>query len=271
MAEGTFDRALFTRSLRARRLGHVLFIRAEVESTNDVAWELSQQGADEGACVVADVQTKGRGRQGRTWHTASGQGLALSLLLHPGCDAQGGAGYGTAPLVAGLALARGLDALGLTARLKWPNDLVVGTRKLSGILVESRRTAEGTDLVVMGVGVNVSQAEEDFPPELRGLATSLAIEGRNARREAVAAAFLNALEPLWDEHQEGDRSRVLDAWRAEAAFWGRPVSVSAPSGRVEGTARDLDERGGLVIQPADGPPVTVYAGDLEVAWPEGVA
>jgi BirA family biotin operon repressor/biotin-[acetyl-CoA-carboxylase] ligase len=155
LAEGTFDRALFQRALRARRLGHALFTRGEVDSTNDVAWELAQQGADEGACVIADVQTRGRGRAGRTWHTAPGKGLALSVLLHPGCDRSA---LTTAPLVAGLALARALDALGFQARLKWPNDLLAGTRKLSGILAESRRNAEGADIVVMGVGVNVAQS-----------------------------------------------------------------------------------------------------------------
>src|SRR5262249_47666099 len=158
---------LFQRALRTRRLGHPLFTRDQVDSTNDLAWELLQQGADEGACVVADAQTRGRGRQGRSWHTAPGKGLALSVLLHPGCDA---AALGTAPLVAGLALARGLGALGFKARLKWPNDLLAGRRKLSGILAESRRAADGTEVVILGVGVNVAQVASDFPPELRALA-----------------------------------------------------------------------------------------------------
>ncbi|TMQ67470.1 MAG: biotin--[acetyl-CoA-carboxylase] ligase, partial [Candidatus Eisenbacteria bacterium] len=231
MAEGTFDRAFFQRSLRTRRLGHPLFTRAEVDSTNDLAWELAQQGADEGACVIADAQTRGRGRLGRAWHTAPGKGLALSVLLHPGCDP---GARGTASLVAGLALLRALDALACEARLKWPNDLLAGTKKLSGILAESRRNAEGTDVVVLGVGVNVGQTEADFPPELRGVATSLALEGRAVRREAVAAAFLTALEPLWDEHQEGNRDEVLVAWRKEARFWGHAVKVSTPTGTLEG-------------------------------------
>ena len=265
MAEGSFDRAFFQRALRTRRLGHPLFTRDEVESTNDEAWELAQQGADEGACVVADAQTRGRGRAGRVWHHAPGQGLALSVLLHPGCDP---GSRTTAPLVAGLALARALDALGFQARLKWPNDLVARGRKLSGILAESRRTADGTDLVILGVGVNVSQAEEDFPPELRDRATSLAREGRVVRREAVAAAFLDALEPLWDEHQEGDRDEVLDAWRREASFWGRPVTVRTPAGEVAGVARDLDPSGGLIVETVFGERRTVYAGDLEVSWGE---
>lgn len=266
MAEGTFERSVFARALRTRRLGHALFARGEVDSTNDVAWELAQQGADEGACVVADAQRRGRGRAGRTWHTAPGKSLALSVLLHPGCDRDA---LATAPLVAGLALARGFDALGLAVRLKWPNDVLAGNRKLSGILAESRRSAGGTDLVVLGVGVNVSQTEDDFPPELRGVATSLALAGCSARREIVAAAFLNALEPLWDEHQEGDHDEVLAAWRAEATFWGRPVRVTTPRGEVRGVAHDLDRSGGLVVRTVDGATVTVLSGDVQVEWPEG--
>jgi BirA family biotin operon repressor/biotin-[acetyl-CoA-carboxylase] ligase len=275
LAESTFDRAHFTRALRTGRLGHVLFTRTEVESTNDEVWDLAQQGADEGACVVADAQSRGRGRQGRGWHTAPGKGLALSVLLHAGCDPPRSPAeasrYGTAPLVAGVALALAFDALGIEARLKWPNDLLMGGRKVSGLLAEGRRTADGVDCVVLGLGVNVAQSTEDFPAELRALATSIALQGRPVAREYVAAAFLNALEPLWDEHQEGDARQALDLWRERAAFWGRPVTVDSPAGRIEGTARDLDDRGGLVIAPASGPPITVYAGDLQVSWPEGAA
>jgi BirA family biotin operon repressor/biotin-[acetyl-CoA-carboxylase] ligase len=275
LAESTFDRAHFTRALRTARLGHVLFTRAEVESTNDEVWDLAQQGADEGACVVADAQSQGRGRQGRGWHTAPGKGLALSVLLHARCDPPRGPSeasrYGTAPLVAGVALALAFDALGLEGRLKWPNDLLMGGRKVSGLLAEGKRTADGVDCVVLGLGVNVAQTAEDFPAELHALATSIALQGKSVAREYVAAAFLNALEPLWDEHQEGDARQALDLWRERAAFWGRPVTVDSPTGRIEGTAEGLDDRGGLVIAPAKGPKVTVYAGDLHVSWPEGAA
>jgi BirA family biotin operon repressor/biotin-[acetyl-CoA-carboxylase] ligase len=263
--EGTFDRARFVRALRTRRLGHALFTRAEVGSTNDVAWDLAQQGADEGACVVADVQTRGRGRMNRSWHSTAGKGLALSVLLHPGCDA---GTLATTPLVAGLALRRGLDALGLDATLKWPNDLVVRGRKLSGILAESRRTADGVDVIVLGVGVNVSQEPADFPQELESRATSVAMEGRPAGREAVAAAFLNALEPLWDEHVEGDPGEVLEAWRRESGFWGRRIVAHVAGRTVAGVATGLDARGGLLVRTEEGETRTLFAGDLEVEWPE---
>jgi BirA family biotin operon repressor/biotin-[acetyl-CoA-carboxylase] ligase len=267
LAEPTFDRAAFVARLGTRRLGRTLIARAEAGSTNDVAWEALAQGTPDGTAVVADVQSRGRGRAGRAWHTAPGLGLALSVLLHLGCDRRGAA---TLPLVGGLALAEALESLGLRTRLKWPNDLLVGTRKVSGLLAESRRgphaphDAAGGDVAVLGVGVNVGQGPGDFPPDLAPRATSLALEGVAASREAVAAAFLNRLEPLWHEHAEGGRERVLDRWRARAAFWGRPVTVRTPSGPVEGVARTLDPDGGLVLALADGRETTVLAGDLEV-------
>lgn len=258
----TFDRARFVAALTTRRLGHFLIARAEVESTNDVAWEIMSGDAPDGAVVVADVQTRGRGRAGHAWHTAPGKGLALSIALQQGCDRRQ---LGVLPLIAGLALAHGLEQLGARAELKWPNDLLMNDRKVSGILVESRRTVEGTDAAVIGVGVNVAQSAEDFPPELRATATSLAIEGVVTTREDVAARFFDALEPLWAEFQEGDRRVALDAWRARASYWGRRLRVRGAAGDVEGIARDLDADGALILERDGGERVVVHAGDVEIA------
>lgn len=260
MAESAFDRTRFQARLATRRLGRSLITRAEVESTNDVAWELIGAGAPDGACVVADVQTRGRGRAGRAWSTTPGKGLALSLLLVPGCERRR---LGAIPLVAGLALARALEGLGADAELKWPNDLLLAGRKVSGILAESRHTPEGGDAVVLGVGVNVAQSPEDFPDALRASATSLAMEGCDTTREEVAGEFLNALEPLWAEQQEGDGRAVLRAWRARAGFWGRELRVVTSEGVVSGVARDLDDNGALVLE-RHGRLVTVLAGDVEI-------
>jgi BirA family biotin operon repressor/biotin-[acetyl-CoA-carboxylase] ligase len=262
VADSTFDRARFVASLTTRRLGRSLVTRAEAESTNDVAWDALGAGAPDGTVVVADVQTKGRGRAGHAWHTAPGHGLAISVLMHQGCDRRQ---FGTLPLVAGLALARGLETLGARAELKWPNDLLIAGCKVSGILAESRQTAEGTDAAVIGVGVNVSQAPEDFPQELRALATSLAMEACMTTREQVAAAFLNALEPLWAELQEGDRRAALEAWKQRANFWGSRLRVRGASGDVEGVAVGLDPDGALILERDGGERVTVYAGDVEPA------
>jgi BirA family transcriptional regulator, biotin operon repressor / biotin---[acetyl-CoA-carboxylase] ligase len=262
LAEPTFDRARFEAQLSTRTLGRHLLARAEVASTNDVAWDALAAGTPDGTVVVADAQTAGRGRLGRPWVTAPGRGLALSLLLHLGCDRRQA---GAIPLVAGLALARGIARLGIEAQLKWPNDLLLEGRKLAGILCEGRHDAAGGDAVVVGVGVNVAQRAEDFPPELTAQATSLALAGLATSREVVAAEFLDAFEPLWIELQEGDRSAVLEAWQARASFWGSAVTVRTPSGVLSGIARSLDPDGGLVLTLADGRDTVVMAGDVDPA------
>ena len=279
MAEPTFDRAVYTARLATRYFGHRLIVRAEVESTNDIVWDAIAEGEPDGTTAVADMQTRGRGRAGRAWLTMPRKGLALSIALYPGCERRQ---MGTLPLVAGLALVKALDGFGVTARLKWPNDVLVGERKVAGILCESRRLPLGdelADVVVVGLGVNVTQQADDFPADISAAdfagvqpafsldATSLAMEGHRLDRETVAAEFLNALEPLWVLHAEGGREEVLAAWTRRADFWGRPVTVRTPSGAVSGIARSLDPDGALIVRLESGVESTVLAGDLDVAWP----
>lgn len=273
----TFDRVRFGTRLTTRRLGRTLMARAEVGSTNDEAWDALAVDAPDGTIVVADAQTRGRGRAGRTWHTASGRALALSVLLHQGCDRRT---LGLLPLAAGLAVAQALETLGAAPALKWPNDVLLGGRKVAGVLCESRRIQpapgystsppgqEGVSVVaraaaVVGVGVNVAQDAGDFPPEIAETATSLALAGIATDRESVAAAFLDALEILWSGLQAGGRAELLAAWSARADFWGRTVTVRAPAGELRGVARALDPDGALVLVLEDGTETLVLAGDLE--------
>jgi BirA family transcriptional regulator, biotin operon repressor / biotin---[acetyl-CoA-carboxylase] ligase len=266
LAEPTFDRSVFFERLATRRIGRTLIARAEVDSTNDVAWQALAEGAPDGLAVVADAQHRGRGREGRPWHTAPGKGLALSILLHRGCEA---GALAVTPLASGLALARACDRLGVPARLKWPNDLLLGARKVAGILAESRGALESR-AVVVGVGVNVAQAPSDFPPELgdKGVAlaaTSLAIEGFTVTREAIAAEFANALESLWTAVDEQGPAAVIRAWSERASFWGEEVHVRTPAGTITGIARSLDADGALVLELAGGGRVAVIAGDVRAA------
>jgi BirA family biotin operon repressor/biotin-[acetyl-CoA-carboxylase] ligase len=257
-----FDRARFVARLGSRRLGHALLVRDSTASTNDDAWAALAERGD-GVAVLALAQTRGRGRAGRRWEQVPGKGLALSVALHLGCDVRQA---GAIPLAAGLAVARAAHALGVPgARLKWPNDVFVGGRKLAGVLCEVRRLPASGDAVVIGVGLNVGHAREDFPPELRDAATSLAIEGSDAGLEDAAAAVLTQLEPLWNELQEGDRAAVLAAWSSLATHWGSWLRVRTPAGEVEGIALRLDADGGLVLRLATGIETTVLAGDVEPA------
>jgi BirA family biotin operon repressor/biotin-[acetyl-CoA-carboxylase] ligase len=268
LAEG-FDRARFTARLDAGRLGRSWLVRESTASTNDDAWAALAERGD-GAAVIALAQTRGRGRDGRRWTQAPGKGLALSVALRMGGDVRGA---GAIPLAAGLAVARAAHALGVTrTRLKWPNDVLVEGRKLAGVLCELRRAPAGPDgrvswAVVIGIGMNVLQRHEDFPPELRESATSLVLEGGEGRLEDAAAACLNALEPLWSELQDGDRAAVLAAWSALAPHWGARLRVRTPAGEVAGIAQRLDADGGLVLRTNDGRETTVVAGDLVAATP----
>lgn len=269
MAEFAFDRSRFASRLATRSLGRTLLVREATDSTNDDAHAALAAGQPDGVTVIAGAQLRGRGRAGRTWTQVPGQGLAMSFALHPGCDVRQA---GVVPLAAGLAVARAAAALGARAAIKWPNDVLLAGRKLAGVLCELRRLPQGGEAYVIGVGVNVRHAREDFPDALRDVATSLALAGVDAALEDVAAEVLNAFEPLWAELQEGDRAKVLAAWSERAAFWGEPVTVRTPAGAVAGVAQRLDGDGGLVLRLESGAETTVIAGDLEPgAAPEGCA
>jgi BirA family biotin operon repressor/biotin-[acetyl-CoA-carboxylase] ligase len=258
LADSTFGHAHYFGRLGTRRLGRILLVRGEVDSTNDVAWEAHERGVPDGIAVVADAQHRGRGRAGRAWHMAPGKGLALSLLVR-----RAGQPIGLLPLLSGLALARALERLGIQARLKWPNDLLLGRGKVAGILAEAR----GDEAIVVGVGVNIDQGEDDFPPGLVSAAasrraTSLAIEGFQARREIVAAEFANAFEPLWIDLEARGAEPLLEAWTRRASFWGEALRAETPAGAVAGIARALDPSGGLVLELPGGRRITVVAGDV---------
>jgi BirA family biotin operon repressor/biotin-[acetyl-CoA-carboxylase] ligase len=185
-------------------------------------------------------------------------------------------GAGVLPLAAGLALARALERLGIAAELKWPNDVLIEGRKLAGILGERRGAGppganRAGEAAVIGLGVNVAEREADFPPALRAHATSLALAGAALDRETVAAAFLDAFEPLVDALAAGRRDAVLEAWRERAAFWGARVTVRTPSGELSGIARRLDDDGALVLALDSGAETTVLAGDLELDEPKAQA
>ncbi len=260
-----WNQARFVDRLATRDFGFLTFALPEVESTNDEAIESFEDDLPHGVTIVAGAQTRGRGRSGRSWSQVPGAGLAMSFAFH----ARGAAGsLALVPLAAGLAVARAAGVFGVRASLKWPNDVLVGGRKLAGVLCEMRRGASG-EVVVVGVGMNVRHAAADFPAELRETATSLAIAGADVALEDAAAEVLNAFEPLWEALQRGERAAVLDAWSERAAFWGEPVTVRTPAGPVTGVAQRLDPGGGLVLRLEGGAETTVLAGDVEPGVPVG--
>ena len=216
------------------------------DSTNRVAMEMAENGAPHGTVVVADAQTAGRGRMGRRWVSPAGKNLYVSLLLRPSVPA---ADAPRLALVAGVALADTVEAMGVTASLKWPNDLYCGGRKAAGILAEMASDPGGVRHVVIGVGLNVNMEEADFPPELRDAATSLRIRaGRAFRRVDVLARLLDAFGTRYAGFIGGGFSTLRDGWDRRDFLRGRRVLLRRQGGEGWGTADGLDAAAGEGIE-----------------------
>lgn len=244
-------------ALRGHRPDLRLDVRwhAAVESTMDVASALASAGADAGAVVGADQQTAGRGRRGRGWASPPGAGLYFSFVARP--PAHANASLPLLTLAAGVAVRHGIHAaVGFAPDLKWPNDVMVGGRKLAGILAEGQAVGTASQAVVIGVGLNLQPSS--YPPEVAARATSLAGElGRAVERGSLLAEVLAALSDHLAtlERTPGD---ILQAWRA--------ASPSANGTRVEwdgrsGTTAGVDDSGALMIRTASGVE-RVIAGEL---------
>lgn len=245
--------------LAGTRFGDVA-VFDELGSTNTELMERARAGAPEGLVVVADHQTAGRGRLGRTWSAAPGTALLVSVLLRPPLP------IGEVPVVlmaAGLAACDGVEAAaGFRPKLKWPNDMVVGDRKLAGLLTES---SGGDDpAIVLGLGVNVAAGA--YPPDLAGEATSCEEQaGRAVDRAHLLVALLTALEARYSTAlSRGGRAATLDAYRADSATLGRRVRVDLTTGpALEGEATRLADDGELVVVDDTGQEHLVNVGDVK--------
>lgn len=232
-------------------------------STNDVARRLAAAGAPAATMVLAEEQTAGRGRAGRAWSSRPGLGIWLSMVARPATLAA----PGRLPLLVGVTVARALQPFAAPAdvRVKWPNDLQVAGRKLAGILCESAWEGARPSYVVVGVGINVAHAPDDFPPELRAQATSLRIAaGRAPRRLEVLGAVVRELGPLLAS-DDVDGADPLPELRARDALFGRPVRVVEPeTGReiCRGRAAGVDAAGSLLVVTADGTVRDVASGTV---------
>lgn len=228
-------------------------------STSDRLKDLARAGAPGWTVVLAEQQTAGRGRQGRSWLSPRGN-VFLSVLLRPALPAH----YLTlVPLAAGVAVCEALGEAGLEARLKWPNDLLVRGRKLAGVLAEASSGSGGLEAVVLGVGVNVGLDPRDLPLEIRESTTSISAETRReADTVAVAAAVLARLTLWYHALDREGPDRVLGEWRTRSVpWWGRTVEVLSGDRILRGVALGLDERGALLLEREDGVTVAVLSGE----------
>lgn len=247
--------------LAGKRLGLPLEYRAVTESTNDDAAALARAGAAEGTTVIADAQTRGRGRRGRVWVSPARKNVYVSVILRPPLPPE------QAPqiaIVAGLAATVAIREVVPHAVLKWPNDVLCRGRKLCGILCELNAPhGDRLDFVVVGIGVNVNAEVSDFPPELRDVATSLRIEtGASLAREPFAAGLLGVFGREYEDFLQHGFSRVRERWETLCGTVGREVEVDTGEQRFEGVVLGLSDTGHLRIHRRDNRDVEVVSGDV---------
>ena len=239
-------------------------------STNDIAMRLAERGEGPGLAIIADTQTRGRGRLGRQWFSPPGSGLYISLVIRPGETAfDPDRAIALVTLMAGVALAEAIESsTGLAPSIKWPNDLLIGPRKLAGILAEAvsaqvrlkpdttasiRLKPDPTSApIILGYGINVGLAS--FPQDLANRATSLESElGRSINRAEVGAATFAALDRRYADLLAGRFDAILDAWRARAAGCnGGRVNWDTLDGVRRGVTEGIDERGALLVRTDNG-------------------
>ena len=221
-------------------------------------------GAPEGLVVLAEEQTGGRGRLGRSFQSPRGCGLYLSALLRP--HAEPAAVTDFTAWVA-VAVCDGIEAAcGIRPRIKWTNDIVLNGRKLVGILTELGLESETNSLqyLVTGIGVNVNHTPEDFSPDIRDMAGSLAMElGHPVRRVELAAAIIRALDRMYRSFPQ-DKQRYLDQYRADCLTPGNRVQLVTPVSRQEAYALEIDDQFRLVVELEDGTRKALSAGEVSV-------
>ncbi len=250
------NRARALLEARGASLGRPLAYRTVTGSTNDDAMAAARAAAPHGATFVADEQTSGRGRRGHRWSSAAGESLTFSVLLRPKLSLE---------RLSALTLAVGLavrDAVAMRVELdvqvKWPNDVLVGGRKLAGILVESQVTGGALSAVVVGVGLNVAMRE--LPDEIQSTATSLALLGAaDLDRETLLVDFLQALERRVRSYERAGLEPMLEDLARHDALEGKRVRIDAISGIVRGIDRD----GALLVEDDAGTRHRVLAGTVE--------
>jgi BirA family biotin operon repressor/biotin-[acetyl-CoA-carboxylase] ligase len=245
-------------------IGRDIQVFNETSSTNDIVEKLARDLVAEGIAVFAESQTKGRGRLGRRWSSPAGKGLWLSVLLRPNLAPAAATQLTVSTAVA---VARAIEKnTGLQPGIKWPNDIVFGTRKCAGILLELGAELDHIKHVILGIGIDVNILAEEFPEELRPIATSLQAEaGHPIDRPSLATALLQELDAVYARLRAGDFHEIGDEWMRRCTTLGQRVTIRVADRVVTGRAEALDEDGALLVRTEHGRLEHIIGGDVSLA------
>lgn len=249
--------------LNTRVFGSEVHYYPTIDSTQNKCQELAKAGAPEGTLVVADQQVGGKGRLGRVWHSPPGTNISMSLLLRPTLELQK---CPQITLLAAVAIVETLrDFCAIDAQIKWPNDILIDGKKVCGILTELNAESDRIHYLVIGMGLNVNTTAEQFPEDVREVATSLYIaKGEPLRRVPIIQQILYRLEELYDVYLEDGFAPVKERWERCAITIGKKVTIRTLQGSFTGYAEGIDDSGVLLVRREDGSITKVYSADVEI-------
>jgi BirA family biotin operon repressor/biotin-[acetyl-CoA-carboxylase] ligase len=238
-------------------VGRDILYHYAVPSTMETAKEAAGRGAQEGTIILAEEQTAGRGRLGRSWLSPRG-GISLSIILRPNIKQ-----LPQLIMIASLAVSRSIEkTCGIKADIKWPNDILIRDRKVCGILVESAIRGQTVDWAIIGIGLNVNLNPADFP-DIAAIATSLSTElGRKVSRLDIITHLLSEIELLYTASRRG--KPIYKEWRSRLETLGRKVRIEYEGIFEEGQAEDVDDDGSLLLRRSDGSLATITTGEVTI-------
>jgi BirA family biotin operon repressor/biotin-[acetyl-CoA-carboxylase] ligase len=239
-----------------------LLVHDTVDSTNDLAMSLAaREDITPGAVIIADRQTRGKGRLGRMWESPGGRNIYMSLVLRPELAPRDATMLTVLAAVAGARTIRKTGNIPVT--IKWPNDLVIADKKLGGILTEVRADPDRINLAVIGIGINVNVLPADFPEQLRSDATSVrSAAGHAVARNDIIIQLLREFEYWYGILTTEGKKPLLHAWRKASSTLGRKVRIAIGNKTISGIADDIDDNGMLVIRMQSGECRNISAGDI---------
>jgi len=255
------DAASIKDNLDCALIGSTVLLLPEVDSTNKLVKEYLENGAEEGLVAIAEAQTAGRGRFGRTWHSPAEKGIYLSVLLKPRLIPNH---LSRLTLMAGVATVSTLNEFTRQrATLKWPNDILINGKKACGLLCEYSQAPDGTTGIIIGVGININHLPEQFPEELRGTSTSLLIEnGLPVKRLSLIRSLLNHLDQEYQAYLTDGGKETLRKWTLNTDLFEKQVIITCGSNTTRGVALRLDDSGRLIVRTEGGDEKAFDSGEV---------
>lgn len=249
--------------LKTRFIGKNIYYEESVESTQKIAHRLAYDNVPEGTVIIAEEQLSGRGRMDRKWHSPKYTGIWMSLILRPNIPLP------KAPqltLLAAVAIVQAIEELtDLSPEIKWPNDILINGKKVTGILTELQAEADRINSIIIGIGMNVNQVEEDFPVELKKIATSLRIEqDKELSRAAMVREIFNNMEKLYQLYLAEGFLPIKLLWESYAISVGKEITARTLMQTIVGKALGITDEGVLMIEDKQGVTHYVYSADIEV-------